>query len=121
MEVAGGEEAVPIAIAAGGLLEPLDHRVGAFEARVGDPALDRVQHAVEMSLDHPGHALHRLQVAADRLRDRRLNVGSVSARSRVSHIVLATSFKCQQRAVFEVPSVNRLKRDHRCSGTRSGW
>ena len=48
MEVDGSAEAVPIAIAGGGLLEPLDHGVGAFETCVGDASLDGVQHAVEI-------------------------------------------------------------------------
>ena len=68
MEVDGDAEAVTISITARGFLEPLDDRVDAFEAGVGDPSLDRA-----------------------------------SARSRVSHIIIATSFKCQQRAVFDLP------------------
>ena len=66
MEVDGSAEAVPILITARGLLEPLDHRVDAFEASVRDASLDGVQHAVEMGFDPSSHTLHRLQPATDR-------------------------------------------------------
>lgn len=37
-------------------------------------------------------------------------MASASTPVRVFHVIIATSFECQQRTVFDVPSINFLKR-----------